>query len=110
MTSQKMTENKVKIPKTITVKKLGEVLHLPISKIITELLKNNIVASINEEIDYETASIIAQDFGFQTEEDLEELEKGSITLEQLIEICQKEKGQKSELKPRPAVVTILGHV
>jgi translation initiation factor IF-2 len=44
---------------------------LPVSQIITELLKNKILATINEEIDFDTATIIAQDLGFETEVDLE---------------------------------------
>ncbi len=41
----------VSLPETVTVKKFAELLHLPIGSVITELMKNNILASINEEID-----------------------------------------------------------
>jgi len=100
----------IKIPPTITVKKFSEVLNIPVSLVITELLKNKILATINEEIDYDTASIIAQDLGFITEEYIEISDDQSMTLEKLIEICKKEKDSGKNLRQRAPVVTILGHV
>jgi len=104
------TKKTVKIPSLITVKKFSELLDLPVSQIITELMKNKILATINEEIDFETASIIAQDLGFETEEDLEISNSEVLTLEKLIEICKKENKSGKNLEPRPPIVTILGHV
>jgi translation initiation factor IF-2 len=100
----------VKIPSSITVKKFSELLGMPVTSIITELLKNGILAAINEEIDFDTASVIAQDLGFETEADLEISDTEKITVEKLIEICKKEKESGKNLRPRPPVVTILGHV
>jgi translation initiation factor IF-2 len=100
----------VKIPASLSVKKLAEILNLPISKIITELMRNKILATINEEIDFETASIIAQDLGFITEEELVDSGKEIITLENLVEICKKEKEAGEILGERASIVTILGHV
>jgi len=105
------TEKKIiKIPTSITVKKFSELLNLPVSQIITELLKNKILATINEEIDFDTATIIAQDLGFETEVDLEVSDSETITVEKLVEICKKEKESGKNLRPRPPIVTILGHV
>jgi translation initiation factor IF-2 len=99
----------VKIPSKISVKRLSEVLNLSISVVIEELMKNGILATINEQIDFETASIIAQYLGFEVEE--ETLEKGEMmTLEKLLEILKKEKETGENLQSRPPVVTILGHV
>lgn len=109
MNDQPAVKN-IKIPSIVTVKKFSELLGLPVSKIIMELMKNKIIATINEEIDFDTASIIAQDLGFSTEEDLGEISKDAITLEKLIEICKKEKESKENVESRPPVVTILGHV
>lgn len=100
----------VKVPTSVTVKKFSELLGLPVSRVITELLKNNILATINEEIDFDTATIIAQDLGFETEADLVISDSETITVEKLIEICKKEKESGKNLHPRPPVVTILGHV
>lgn len=100
----------IKIPSLVTVKKLSELLNLPVSTVIGELMKNGIMASINEEIDFETASIIAQDLGFETKESIEEDQPGTLSLEKVLEICKKEKEAGKKLPSRPPVVTILGHV
>jgi len=100
---------KIKLPATITVKKFSEVLNMPISVVITELMRNGILATINEQIDFETASIIAQDLGYEVSEEVSEATT-SMTLEKLLEICKKEKEVEENLQSRPPVVTILGHV
>lgn len=105
----KNNEKKIKLPKNVTVKKFSEILSLPVSTVITELMKNGILATINENIDFETASIIAQDLGFDVqEEDIRE--SSHLTLEMLLEICRQEKNSGMTLQPRPPIVTILGHV
>lgn len=101
---------KIKLPASITVKKFSEILDLPLNKVITELMKNGILATINEQIDFETASIIAQDLGYEAEEEIIAKEGRALTLDDLLEICQKEKESGEVLQPRPPVVTILGHV
>ena len=55
----------VSIPATVTVKAFSDRLDLPVGRVITELMKNGILATINEEIDFETASVIASDLGFE---------------------------------------------
>lgn len=111
MAEEKSAELKtVKIPNPVTVKKFAEILDLSVSAVITELMRNGIMATINEEIDFDTASIIAQDLGFETEEDLEMGDGEAITLEKLIDICKKEQESKEFLPPRAPIVTILGHV
>ena len=100
----------VKLSSSITVKDFSAALERPVAEIITELMKNGIMATINEEIDFETASIIAEDMGFETEEDLEVSEGEKMTLERLIEISKKEREQEKKLMSRPPIVTILGHV
>lgn len=99
----------VKLPATITVKKFGELLNLPLGTVIGELMKNGILATINEQIDFETASIIAQDLGYQVEEEIIEAAE-AMTLEKLLDILKKEKESEAVLQSRPPIVTILGHV
>ncbi len=100
---------KINLPSSVTVKKFGELLGLPINIVITELMKNGILASINEKIDFETASIIAQDLGFEVSEEILEA-SGEMTLEKLNELLKKEHDSGDHLRSRPPVVTILGHV
>jgi translation initiation factor IF-2 len=109
-TAEPAPKKKVALPSSVTVKKFGELLHLPVATIITELMKNNILATINEEIDFDTASIIASDLGFETEPAEEKVEAGRLTIEGLNKIIDEEKNSGKNLSPRPPIVTILGHV
>lgn len=104
-----ITTKKISLPQSITVKKFSEVLNTPINLVITELMKNGILATINEKIDFETASIIASDLGFEVSEELIETGEG-MTIEKLNEEMKKEKESGENLKSRPPIVTILGHV
>ncbi|MFZ2299676.1 MAG: translation initiation factor IF-2 N-terminal domain-containing protein, partial [Candidatus Moraniibacteriota bacterium] len=101
---------KITLPASVTVKKLSELLALPVATIITELMKNNILATINEEIDFDTASIIAQILGFEAEPAEEETAEGRLTPESLAALIAQEKTSGKNLSPRAPIVTILGHV
>jgi translation initiation factor IF-2 len=94
----KKDEKQIEIPEVISVKNFAGKLNLPVTDVIKELLKNGVAATINEKIDFDTATIIASDFGFEAVKE--------ETSEEEIESSWDE----SKLKPRPPVVTILGHV
>lgn len=108
--SSENIEKIVKIPETVSVQRFSDLLGLSVPVVIMELMKNKILATINDEIDFETASIIAQDLGFTTQKDLDVNVGENVTLEKLLEICQQEKEKNIKLSPRPPIVTILGHV
>ncbi len=107
---EKIEKKSVKIPSTVTVKKFAEILDLPVTTLIAELMKNGIMATINEEIDFDTAAIIAEDLEYTATEDLEIADDELITLEKVLDICSKEKDGDEKLEQRPPIVTILGHV
>ena len=58
-----MPEKVIAIADSITVGELAEKLNLPVTNLIGELFKNGIVATINQRIDFETASIIVEELG-----------------------------------------------
>ncbi len=95
-----VTEKTVEIPPVIQVKELASKLKKPVVEVISLLVKNGVMATINEDIDFETAAIISQDFGFTAKEISEE--KGG----QKKSVPQEE--GKQEL--RPPVVIVMGHV
>lgn len=99
----------IALPQTVTVKRFADLLGLPVTQVIMELMKNKIIATINEEIDFETASVIAMELGFDAHA-AEEENVGELTLEKLIDLCEEEKKTDKVLTKRAPIVTILGHV
>ncbi len=107
---EKIEEKKeVSIPSLITVYQLAQKLNFPVIQIISELIKNGIMVNINEEIDFETASIVAQDLGFKTQkaEEIFIQDENIITNEKLKEILKED---EEKLESKPPVVIIMGHV
>ncbi|MFA6098931.1 MAG: translation initiation factor IF-2 [Patescibacteria group bacterium] len=103
---EKGAAQEISIPATITVRDFAGLVKKQVAQIIQELMKNGILANLNEQIDYETASIMAQDFGYKTSQQQEQ--KESSTHDKDIEKRLTEK--TAGLKPRPPVVVVMGHV
>ena len=98
----------IEIPRTLTVKDLGDLVGMSPIEVIKELIKNGVMASINQVIDYDTAAIIAHDLGFEPEPAAGEALEIAPLEEAAPEALSEE--EAAALKPRPAVVTIMGHV
>ena len=108
-----MSENGLKsitLPSTLTVRELAQILNASPIQVIKVLMSNGVMANINQQIDFDTAAVVANELGFEAKlnepEIIEETEAGEIPLwRQLISNENPEK-----LINRPPVVTILGHV
>lgn len=101
----------VKLPPVLTVREFATRLSLPMNQVITELMKNGILATLNERLDYSTAAIIAEDLGFVPEKESLATE-GVEASETIVDALQAEiaKEEATALQPRPPVIVVMGHV
>ncbi len=88
----------VAIPDSLTVKQFAEILDIGVAVAIKKLMANGVIATINQTIDHDTAAIIATDLGYEVQK-----------VEKPLEI-KKQVAAGAALKPRPPVVTVMGHV
>ena len=115
-----VAEGKVELPPTLSVKELAEYLDVKTVDIIKELMKNGVMANINQQIDFDTAAIVADSFGVQAspmamdsaiaEEVVGEGEGTQVKLTTRSELFSVDGEAPENLKPRPPVVTVMGHV
>ncbi|MBO36340.1 MAG: translation initiation factor IF-2 [Anaerolineaceae bacterium] len=109
-----MTEDKnarVTVPELVTVRELADLIDVSPIEVIKQLMANGVIANINQQIDYDTAAIVAEEMGREVEpqaSEEESEEKSSVTLPEWRKIIEEE--DETNLEQRPPVVAILGHV
>ena len=97
-----MAEKVIAIAESITVGELAEKLNLPVANLIGELFKNGIVSTINQRIDFETASIIVEELGIKNVE-LKKKETSNLSARKVHELSD-------HAVTRPPIVAVMGHV
>src|SRR4030066_2028952 len=109
MSEQKQTIS-IELPQTITVRELAQSIKSSPIEVIKTLMANGVMANINQQIDFDTAAIVAAEMGYEatmeTPETTTEEESGEIPLWRQLIADEDPKN----LADRPPVVTILGHV
>ena len=98
----------IEIPDFISVKEFSEKVGISPVRVIGELMKNGILANINQPIDFEIASILAEDLGVKIRRKHSAAESEDIMRGDLEKLLQED--DASILKERPPVVTVMGHV
>ena len=87
----------VQIPSYLTVREFAQALHLSLPLLMTELMKNGILSSVNERLDFDTAAIVAEDLGFSVKRSTEAAsDKGTVAIEEKIKALQTVKGGEDE--------------
>ena len=91
----------IEIHEGITVRELAQLLGVPANKVIPELMKRGVLATINQAVPTDVAIEVAESFGFLAEAKKEEEEE--VLIEEIPD-------KPEDLKPRPPVVVVMGHV
>jgi translation initiation factor IF-2 len=97
-----MADKVIVIANSITVGELAEKLNLPVTKVIGELFRNGIVSTINQLIDFETATIIVEELGLE-DVVLEKKEAAILSERKVHQLSDK-------AVTRPPIVAVMGHV
>jgi translation initiation factor IF-2 len=99
----------VSLPKVMTVKELAAILKLDVASVIKKLILSGVMASINEEIDYDTAAIVAADLGYNVSEVPEATTRLGVGYAAEV-LIQERESSPADFITRPPIVAVMGHV
>jgi translation initiation factor IF-2 len=99
-TTPKAIKRRIKVDDTIVIADLAKRMGIKANELIKTLMNMGMMVTVNQTIDFDTANLVAQEFGF-------EVERASFEEEAVLKT---EADDPSKLAPRPPVVTIMGHV
>ena len=103
------TGQEITIPEVLTVKEFSEKIGVPLVKIITELMKNGMMVTINTKIDFDTCFLIGEIFGIKIIKEISTKASVSSLMEGNIEELLKN-DDVSKMITRAPIVSVMGHV
>ena len=103
------TKTLIEVPDFITVRELADTMDASPIEVIKQLMNNGIMANINQQIDFDTAAIVAEEMGYEAVSSFVEVEEVD-EIEQPLWRQVLANEEEVNLEDRPPVITMLGHV
>lgn len=100
----------IEVPQSLSVRQLADLLQLSAIDIIKQLMRNGIMANINQTISYEAAAAIATATGYEVHLKPKTGRKLASAMAEVKRRQQLRDKESGELQPRPPIITIMGHV
>jgi translation initiation factor IF-2 len=95
-----LDKNILKVTEFVSVNELASMMNIAVTEIISTCMNLGLFVSINQRLDAETMALLADEFGFKVE----------FVSAELQEAVREEEDDEEDLKPRPPIVTVMGHV
>jgi translation initiation factor IF-2 len=93
-------KNILKVTEFVSVNELATMMNTPVTEIISTCMNLGLFVSINQRLDAETMALLADEFGYKVE----------FVSAELLEAVREEEDDEEDLRPRPPIVTVMGHV
>lgn len=106
MSKEETSTKTIEIPEQLTVNEFAQALGMGVSEVVAELMKNGVMATINDTIDYETAAIVGTELGVDVKPEAAATEQKPAQSEQQ----STDQSDASAGEPRPPIVAVMGHV
>jgi len=100
ITVPKAIKRRIRVPDVISLAELAKRMGVKVTELIKKFMEIDMIVNVNQTIDFDSASLVASEFGYELE--LSSFEEG--------EILSEDEDKAEDLRARPPVITIMGHV
>ncbi len=100
MEQQEASKKTIQVTEFVSASQLSQMMNMPVNQVISTCMQLGLFVSINQRLDAETISIVAAEFGYQVE----------FVAVEVQEAIREDEDKPEQLRPRPPIVTVMGHV